>query len=288
LSIRWLVSFVSILCLVDTGFVLADSEAVRFPREETEFDKRQEYPLRLLRLAFKEAESDYKLVPSNKLMQQDRALKQLQYGIDVDVVWSMTSRERESNLYPIRIPIYKGLIGWRIFLAHAQDLPRIIQVQELSELRKLHFIQGHDWPDIEILRANGFSVHGAPDYISNFSMLEHRRVDLFPRSILEIWSEFESHKNRGIVIEPTKLFIYPAAFYYFVHPSNKLLANTIDKGLRMALADGSFDTLFDEYHLDVINQLEVKNRQIFRLNNPLLPAETPLSNKVMWFSLPKK
>ncbi len=284
---KQLASFLALLTAIAPIIAFASNHEsyVRYPRPETEFDRRTDYPLRLLQLSLDKAGSHAILVPTSQIMPQGRALTQLRFGVDVDVVWSMTSRQRESNLQAIRVPIYKGLIGWRIFLAHQQDLEKFNTEMSLADLRKFQLIQGHDWPDTEILRANGFEVLGTPNYKSIFGMLSKRRVDLFPRSIVEIWSEAETHKAGGIVVEPTKLLIYPTAFYYFVNPSNVSLAISIEKGLTTALADGSYDKLFFEYHQEIIDKAKLESRQIFRLNNPLLPLETPLNKDEMWFSL---
>ncbi|MCX4029761.1 hypothetical protein H0A36_18915 [Endozoicomonas sp. SM1973] len=47
-------------------------------------------------------------------MTQSRAF--LSLGRQLDVVWSMTSIERETLFTPVRIPLLKGLLGHRIFI----------------------------------------------------------------------------------------------------------------------------------------------------------------------------
>ncbi len=262
----------------------ADVEQVRYPRPESDVDLRPLYPLQLLKLAFSKVDKTYRLTPTPQKMPQGRALIQLGHGIDVDVVWTMTSQERESKLQPIRIPIYKGLIGWRIFLANKRDLGRFSEAMPLIELRKFNLIQGHDWPDSTILRANGFTVFGTSNYEAIFDMLLHSRADLFPRSIVEIWDEAKIHQDDNIVVEPTKILIYPTAMYYFVAPNNKNLAIAIENGLRAALKDGSFDLLFNEYHAKLIKQANLNERQKYYLNNPTLPLATPITDEELWFA----
>lgn len=262
----------------------ADVERVRYPRPESDVDRRSLYPLQLLKLAFSKVDKSYQLTPTPQTMPQGRALIQLGHGIDVDVVWSMTSQERESQLQPIRIPIYKGLIGWRIFLANKRDLDRFSEALPLTELRKFNLIQGHDWPDTTILRANGFTVFGTSNYEAIFDMLSHSRADLFPRSIVEIWDEAKNHQDDNIVVEPTKILIYPTAMYFFVSPKNKKLALDIENGLRAALKDGSFDLLFNEYHAKLIKQANLNQRHKYYLNNPTLPLATPVTDEKLWFA----
>jgi hypothetical protein len=217
-------------------------------------------------------------------MQQGRALAMLASGQGMDVVWSMTSKDREATLLPIRIPIYKGLIGWRIPLIRASDLGQFRTVRDLGGLRKLSAGQGHDWPDTDILRSNGIPVFGSPRYDSLFRMLVSSRFDYFPRSVVEIWDEARNHAAEGIAVDPYVVIHYPTAFYYFVNRNNPQLAETIRKGLEAAIADGSFDKLFVEHHTRALEKAALEERTVIELNNPLLPPETPLGRRELWFS----
>jgi len=217
-------------------------------------------------------------------MNQGRALKQLAAGDNIDVLWTMTSEAREQSLNPIRIPIYKGLIGWRVFLINANtnfDLTRPIK---LGEVKQLKMVQGHDWPDTGILRHNQFNVQTGPDYAGLFKMLQYQRVDLFPRSIIEVWDELKINAASNIKLEQHTLISYPTASYYFVSKNNKVLAQALRQGLEIAIDDGSFDALFQLHFAKMIQQAKLDARTHYRLENPLLTKETPLENKRLWFS----
>lgn len=255
-----------------------------YPRPESDKDPRVAYPLTLLRLALEKSGAPVDLQPSKARMQQGRALREVELGTGkVHVVWSMTSREREAATRPIRIPIYKGLIGWRLPLVRSQDAQRLATVQALGDLQAFSAGQGHDWPDTEILRANGLTVHGVAAYEALFQMLEAGRFAYFPRSVIEIWAEAAQHASRGIVVDPNLALHYPAAFYYFVHRDNAALAQTIEKGLEKAIADGSFDRLFHKHFDAVLRASALERRRVIELHNPLLPPETPLQRKELWY-----
>jgi hypothetical protein len=81
-------------------------------------DARGSYPIALLHLALEKSGTDYQLVPSGQAMSQHRTLRQLGSNNGLDVVWTMTSPEREKELRPIRIPIDRGLI-WLAFIAYS-------------------------------------------------------------------------------------------------------------------------------------------------------------------------
>ena len=243
------------------------------------------YPVVLLDLALRKSGTAYRLQANGTPMLQGRALKQLAVGGVIDVVWSMTSREREAELTPIRIPIDKGLLGWRIFLIKNQDAPRFANIQNLADLQQLQAGQGHDWPDTEILRANGFNVQGYSVFESLFNMLELGRFDYFPRSIMEIWAEEKSHAHMNLAVEQSVVLHYPTAYYFFVNKNNPTLARAIERGLRVAIKDGSFDTLFNKTYGDVVQRTRLHARKRFELTNPLLPPLTPLGQKELWMHL---
>jgi hypothetical protein len=260
------------------------SPLIRYPQAESGTDTRSDYPRKLLQLALDKSGGNYQLVASELKMPQGRALLQLAQGQDIEVAWSMTSRERERDLLPIRIPIDRGLLGWRIFLIRQADLARFAAINTLAQLQILKAGQGHDWPDTLILRANQLPTIGEAKYEALFTMLQGRLIDYFPRSINEIDEELRLHPAGNLAVEPHIALHYPAAMYYFVNKNNPALAKAIEQGLQRAMADGSFEQLFQTYHAALIRQANLPGRTVFHLNNPLLPLETPLQQKQWWYA----
>ena len=121
-------------------------------------------------------------------------------------------------------------------------------------------------------------------YQGLFKMLILNRFDYFPRSILEIWEEYEIHKNSDIIIEPSILIQYKTASYFFVNKENKKLAHDLKKGMEKIIQNGEFDKLFYEYYRDFIANGNISNRKIFTLKNPQLTKETPVNKKELWLS----
>jgi hypothetical protein len=52
----------------------------------------------------------------------------------------------------------------------------------------------------------------------------------------------------------------------------------------MMIEDGSFDEIFRKYHGDSIQAANLKNRRLFTISNPLLPATAPLRRKELWYT----
>lgn len=257
---------------------------IRYPLLATANDPQQQYMLAMLRLACSKTSTECKLQPA-RAMVQSRAIQLLQRSdSSIDLLWTMTSKERERQLLPVRIPLYKGLIGWRIALLGKDRSQLLAKVRTVEELRAFRAGQGHDWPDVDILRAAGQTVVTSSDYEPLFSMLNQQRFDYFPRGVIEIESEYLAHRDDGISIDPYVLIHYPTAFYFFVAPDNKPLARLLETGLERAIADGSFDRLFRQFHAGALRRLQLDKRVIIHLGNPLLPAETPLQRQELWYS----
>ncbi|PWF39457.1 hypothetical protein C7C56_026935 [Massilia glaciei] len=245
-------------------------------------DVRGEYPEQLLRRALAYSGAKYAARPARMPMQQRRALLELEHGGAIDVVWTMTSREREQKLLPIRIPIDKGLIGWRLLLIRDADLARFESHRDGAALKRLLAVQVRDWPDLAILRANGFQAYGSASYDSTFPMLLSGRVDYFPRSIGEVWREAARFEGEGLSVAPSVVLHYPSAIYFFVHKDNHALARDVERGLEAMLADGAFDRLFKQFHDAELARSALRSRRVVELDNPLLPEQTPLTRKKLW------
>lgn len=257
---------------------------ITYPRPFTDFDTGSRYPMELLRLALDQTGVKYKLVPSDRIMLQSRALKQLAENRTINVVWSMTDQNRERDLLPVRIPIYKGLIGWRVLLINKELAGRLQVVNSIEALREFKAIQGYDWPDTKILQSNGFEVVTSKDHQALFSMLEQSRGDFFPRSLVEVWEELEVRgEEQNVMVESHLGVRYPTAMYYFFNKRNVTLANLVEKGLEKAIANGKFDELFAQIHQQILNKAQMDNRLFFELENPLLPEGTPLDRKELWY-----
>ncbi len=270
------------LSWIGTGW--AEPVVVRYPRAESLDDERGEYGYALLQLALAKAGNKYRAELSQTSMQQNRALVELQAGGGrIDIVGTMTSIEREQVLLPVRIPMSRGLIGWRLGLLPVQRKQLLRGVRTLADLRAFSTGQGHDWPDLRILRHSGLVVYPVAVYSSLFGMLNAGRYDWAPRSLNEIWGEARRHPE--LAVDQHILLHYPTADYFFVNRNNPALAENIRQGMELALADGSFERLFNLHYGPGIRRANLDQRVLIELPNPLLSPQTPLARKELWFSL---
>lgn len=243
---------------------------VIYPKQGVKDDKTG-YPIALLRLAVERSgyQDNVFLQPSIVEVPQNRVLKLIEQDVVLDVAWYMSNKERENNLKAIPIPIYKGYFGFRLFLIHRDNTGLFSKTLTLEKLQKeLIGVQGHDWPDLDILQHNGFKMTSSPSYRGMFDMLDRKRVDYFPRSLLEAWLEESRFPEFNLVVDDDLLLYYPVAVFFFVNKNNETLARIIESGLRKAITDGSFDLLFEAVQDDFLSRTDIENRRIFHLENP--------------------
>lgn len=271
-------------CVVGLFFshVAMAQVVVRYPAPETQMDRRHDYPRALLTLALSKTKTDYRVEFALPRMTQEREVTELEAGRSIDVSSIPASPDREARLLPIRIPVNKGLLGWRIGLVRKGHQSVMVNVKTVQDLGQVHIAQGHDWPDTQILRQNGIKVTAGPSYESLFKMLIGGRFDYFPRSVMEIWSERDAFANE-LAIEPRVALHYFYDAYFFVNKRNTKLAEDIRQGLEAAIADGSFDKLFLEHWGEQLRAARLSERTVIELRNPLLTPETPVHRHELWY-----
>lgn len=259
---------------------LAAAEYVTFPRSLTYMNAHKQYCFRLLEKALARHGAKYRARLSVPAMQQGRAMLLLEHGAGIDVVCSMTSADREARLLPVRIPVDKGLVGWRLLLIHKSQAERFARYRSADDLRPLVAAQGNDWPDTDILRQNGFKVHGSANFDGMFKMLINQQLDYFPRALSEVWVEADANAPR-LIVAPGIALRYQSAAYYFVRKGNTALAAALTAGLEDMLADGSFEREFSQYYGAAIRRADLKSRKVIELDNPLLPDGIPRERRHM-------
>lgn len=273
--------------IIPSGF--CDELVVIYPRPQSASDTRENDVIELLRASLqKTVDSDgpFQMQPSKMVMKEGRYRKELGKGRHLDIIWSTVSEALEKELLPIRIPIRKGILGYRIFLINKGDKEKFAAIKTLVELRKLRVGQGQDWNDVKVFQSNGFNVTTGSSYEGLFDMLVKGRFDYFSRGISEAPAEYESRKDRlpDLFVEEKLLLYYPWPKYFFVSKNNATLADRVERGLNIMIEDGSFDALFYRYNQGTIDRANLMDRQIFKISNPLLPATAPLDRKELWYS----
>lgn len=218
------------------------------------------------------------LVPHPHPMSQSRQQVSVLKG-DADIMWSVTNNHREQRLLPIKLPLLKGYSGYRVLVINPAEQDKITQ-QATEVLKKVTMVQGADWPDLDVLKANGYNVSGEDWSLwfhSMYSMVDKGLVDAFPRNIIEAHRDLARHSNKAVTLEKHHILIYPNYEYFFVKPGNVDLADRIRVGLIRLLKSGELETIFNQFDAHHKAQLiaDGQTRKRHKLTNPSLNYTLP-------------
>lgn len=268
-----------ISCMVSFSFV-AHAKPLRMVDSS---DGIQKYAKGLLRLALSKIPEKYEWDESTINISENKNIQMIEDG-QLDIVWYATTNNFEERMLPIRICIFKGLLGYRVLMIKKGTQHKFNGIRTIEDLRRISLGQGRMWADTDVLVANKLNVVKVMKYDGLFFMLDGDRFDAFPRGVHEPWNEIAGRPGLQLDVEEKLLLAYTNPFYFFVNKSNTELAKNIEKGLRIAIEDGSFDEYFlnDPTVKAALEKANLKDRTIIRLENPSLPKLTPVDDKSLW------
>jgi hypothetical protein len=260
---------------------LANAEVVKY--NQSPQDPNGYYAAKMIKLALEHVDRKYEHQIVEGGLTQVRMVEDTLNGT-LDVMWAGTSVELEQTLQPIRIPLYKGLLGHRVLIIRKGEQSKFDHIKTLEDLRQVKLGQGTSWVDTQILESNGLNVIKTMKYQNLFYMLDGGRFDAFPRAVFEPFSEVEKNPGLNLTVEQNLMLVYKMDFYLFVNKNNKQLAKDLEQGLNAAIADGSFEKVFlsSPNVQEAVQKGNLKNRTIIYLNNPVMPKETPVDRAELW------
>lgn len=286
--------YLRMICLALPALLsaLAHAAPMRFIHNapESESDHRYDYHWRVLRAALdatRDTWGDFQITPAIVMNESRQLIEMKNRSADINTMVLDSSTDMEANLVPVRVPIDRGLLGYRVFLIRKADQTKFAAVETLDQLRAFSIGQGSDWSDVKVYAAAGFNVVGGPVYEGLFAMLDARRFDAFGRGVTEVLGEYTERRSRfpNMSIESDLLVYYPMPVYFWFQKNDegRRMAARVDAGMRKLVANGTLNKLFRQEFEPVIKQLKVRERRLFRLENPLLPPNQPFDDQRLWF-----
>lgn len=266
------------------------SLVVNIPKPQADSRVAQDYYIQLLRQALAKGAAGREIpeLHETSVMEQGRAIRELTRGAMIDVYWMGTSIEREQKLRAIRIPLDRGLIGYRRFIIRADRQREFAVVSNVAELKHLLACQGLDWPDVDIMRSAGLRVTEVAVLEGLYQQVVAKRCDYFPRGYYEAVPELMERTKHypELTEQKTLILYYPFAVYFFVRPGNEELAQWIEQGLEKMIDEGEFLLYMQNHpltsHVFPLNK-NLANGIILTIPNPLLPSDTNYLNPRYWF-----
>lgn len=200
----------------------------------------------------------------------------------------VTSRYREDTSIPIKLPIRKGLLSYKLIIINKKNVGMFEGVDNISALKKFNIGVVYDWVTADILHQNAFDVIESPSYDGLFRMLSAGRFDytvLGANEAFRILASLES-KNLNLMIAPNIALYINTPSYIFVSNKNPRLAERITWGMEKMISNGRFDDIFYQFHQPYIEEANLKNRIVISIPNPLIAElqSPPLFERSeLWF-----
>jgi len=244
-------------------------------------DGRQPYDKAVVWLALEKSRKqygDFELRSYSRALNFERerieSTRRESYQIHIAPYYSVT-QAREKAFIRVKEPIIKGLLGYRRLIIRAQDKAKFANISTAKQLSTVKAGQGVRWPDVAILRNNGIEVVEALEFNSLFGMLNKQRFDFIPLGANEVDASLRAAQKYypELILEPNIVLHFPMSIFLFVSVANPELAERLEYGLKIAKADGSFDSLFTLHFHHVVTAMDSYETRLIRLNNTTVSAE---------------
>lgn len=218
---------------------------------------------------------------------QDRILRDLETGA-LDVYWVGTNPAREQRLLPVRVPLTGGLLGLRVPVIRPDRQAEFDRISSLDTLRGLTACQGDQWPDSDILEANGLTVARINHFRLMYDMLKAGRCDYFPRGLQEVYAEVASQPPGTVIAYDRLILAYRYPMYFFTGPARTDLARRLSDGLTAMAHDGSLRRFWESHPVtrDLFPLTRFADSRVLLLTNPRLPQDTPVQDQALWLPFP--
>lgn len=262
---------------------------IRVPKSRSEHDVSYDYYFGLLKRVL-QLGAHGRPVPkiiATLEMEQGRAVRELAVHHSIDLMWMGTDSQKERDLRAIRIPLERGLMGFRKFTIHRELAAKLDTITTLRPLQKLVSCQGLDWPDNKVLSKAGFALMTSPVYENLFKQVNARRCDLFPRGLHE--GEAELRERQQLYPQLMRyqdiMLHYPFAIYFFTNREHEELASWLEDGLQQMTQSGELLRYMQQHPLTahVFPLSKHRSSRWFELTNPDLPADA-VQDRRYWFT----
>ncbi len=239
----------ALLCIVTSCILCGPiATAIEFRLIAPPAVKHGDYEAKLLQLALDHLDGKHELTFVTSSMSQERQLRALASGSSkYNVHYSGYSKQRESLLKLVPVPLTRGLLGHRLLIMQREQSDRIRAVKSLTEMtEKISLATGANWPDKTILRGAGFTVLAGSKF---WGLLGRGRIDAIPLGVDEIASYAgtfaeKSSRKADFIVHSTHLLSYQYDSFFYVAPDDIPRANLIEEGLRRAYKSGAYMKLF--------------------------------------------
>ncbi|GEA59248.1 hypothetical protein VCO01S_04410 [Vibrio comitans NBRC 102076] len=225
------------------------------------------------------------------MLSQDRVLQLLGIGGVLDIVSSAPTAEREASFLSIKVPIFMGLLGYRMMIVSPEKLPEFEQISSEEQLKSLVACQGTAWPDADILEDSGYKVVRVDRFEQMFEKLHDGGCDYFPRGITEGYGELEyyneNNPDKPLAKFDSILIHYQVPLMFYTSHNNYELAAKIQYGMEKMVENGELEALLKNHPVtqSAFPLSKWEKSTIFSVPNKRLPKSVPTYKQELWLEL---
>ena len=263
-------------------------DIVRLNKSYGQEDTRKKYKIDVITAALeltKPIYGEYKIITKGAESNIERAILEIKSGKSVNTFFAVTTNEWEENTLPIRIPIRRGILNFRLLTIHKNQVRLFAGINSVDDLKPLKVGVRTGWATANVLKEKGFNVFEAESYSGLFYMLSTGRIDYIPLGINDIFVDLEKRHNElpDLIVQDSLALQITAPLYIFVSPDEKRLAKRLTVGLEMMLENKKLHDIFADYYEGDLIKSELSRRHLLKIENNDLPIKTPLNRKELWF-----
>lgn len=205
----------------------------------------------------------------------EEALVFSEKGHDLFVTIAGNQKFSEDDMIVIPKPMTKNLLGYRIPIIREEDSATYESISSKEDVQQLKHGIPLTWSDAVIFRENGYQVVEDGDFDDIFDRLVTGLFDYSAYGANEILSVYENRASQrdGLIIDRNILIFYQFPLVFYVNPNLPDLADRVEKGMQLIIDSGELDSIFNSYYGDIVERLNLDERILFVLDNPLIPEE---------------
>lgn len=205
----------------------------------------------------------------------DEALVFTEKGHDLFVTIAGNQKFKDGDMIVIPEPMTKNLLGYRIPIIREKDADTFSSITNENDLQKLRHGIPLTWSDAVIFRHNGYEVVEDGDFDDIFDRLEAGLFEYSAYGANEVLSVYENRASRrqGLTTDHNLLLFYQFPLVFYVNPELPELAERVAAGMQRIIESGELDAIFDYHYGNIVEELNLDQRVLFILDNPLIPDQ---------------
>ncbi len=261
------------LCLFTTSSAFSQSDKTVNARYLDNENHHSEYFSSLIKRALEltsESPQDYTLSPYKTPLPALRISYLAGKGKNINLFWAPAMPNFDVlNLIAIKQPLMKGLAGYRLLLINNDEQDTIAPMLTTNSLEQMRLAQVLGWVDNKIYKHNGFHIKAATSIDAMFTMLKAKRINAIPMGAHHIQQLIEQNKanNSKLAIETSTVIYYSLPYIFYLNEKEIKLAKRLEEGLQLMQGNGDFEGLFNHYHKETLELLDINKRHIIELDS---------------------